>query len=57
MVHQIQFLVNHADAQVLSGFGVGYLHFFAVEQDLALTPLGVGVEAEFSVMKELPKLL
>ncbi|MEZ4673638.1 MAG: hypothetical protein R2932_05250 [Caldilineaceae bacterium] len=25
---------------------------FAVEQDLALTPVGVGVEAEFPVMKE-----
>lgn len=29
---------------------------FAVEQDLALTPVGVGVEAEFPVMKEPPKV-
>ncbi len=29
---------------------------FAVEQDLALTPVGVGVEAEFAVMKDSPKI-
>ena len=29
---------------------------FAVEQDLALTPIGIGVEAEFPVMKEPPKV-